>query len=357
LGKGGIGDGLAAGGRGDRPAGSHVSGVMDAGIPVSPAPVRLRVHLGPDDLAATLRGDVRAGLTARPKELPPKWLYDERGCELFDEITRLPEYYPTRAERSILEAHAEDIAAAADADTLIELGSGTSDKTRLLLDALVGRGALRRFVPFDVAESTLQAAAESIAAAYAPVVVEPVVGDFETHLAYLPGGGRRLIALLGGTIGNLAPVRRSRLLSGLATSMAPGDMFVLGTDLVKDRRRLVAAYDDSAGVTAAFNRNILSVLNRELGATFDPGLFDHVACFDEENSWIEMRLRSRVAQKVPVPALGIVASFEEGEEMRTEISAKFTTEQVRGELAAAGLQVVASWTDRAGDFALSLAVR
>lgn len=319
--------------------------------------VRIAVHLGPSDIAAALRRDALAGLTAVPKELPPKWLYDDRGCELFEQITHLPEYYPTRRERSILRACASEVATRTKADTLVELGSGTSDKTRLLLDALARAGTLERFCPFDVAEATLWDAAGRIGDEYPGIEIDGVVGDFEEHVGHLPAGGRRLIAFLGGTIGNLDPAGRARLLADVSGAMEPGDSFLLGTDLVKDRQRLLAAYDDSAGVTAAFNRNVLSVLNRELGARFEPSRFDHVARFDEDNQWIEMRLRSQVTQVVPVEGLGLEVGFAAGEDLRTEISAKFTPEVVRSELEAAGLEPVGWWTDPDGDFAVSLAIR
>ena len=303
-----------------------------------------------------MRGDARAGLTASPKALPPKWFYDEEGCRLFDEITRLPEYYPTRAEREILSRHAGDIAARTSADTLVELGSGTSEKTRLLLDALAAHGSLRRFVPFDVSEPTLRDAASAIELEYPGVDVHAVVGDFERHLDRLPRGGTRLVAFLGSTIGNLDPDGRSRFFRSLAAGLAPDDALLLGTDLVKDTRRLEAAYDDSAGVTAAFNRNVLSVLNRELAADFVPERFEHVASWNPAEEWIEMRLRSRGAQTVHVKDLDLHVEFADGEEMRTEISAKFRRERVEAELSAAGLAVAAWWTDPSGDFALSLSV-
>lgn len=322
-----------------------------------PSNVSVSVHLSPDDLGAGLRDDVRRGLSRRPKQLSPKWLYDERGCELFDEITRLPEYYPTRSEREILSARAERIAALSEADTLVELGSGTSEKTRLLLDAMAAAGTLRRFAPFDVAEPTLRETAAVIPDEYPGIEVRAVVGDFERHLHHLPTGGRRLIAFLGGTIGNLDPGGRSRLLADLVATMGPGDTFLLGTDLLKDRERLVRAYDDTAGVTADFNRNVLTVMNRELGATFDLHRFDHVARFNEENCWIEMRLRAVVAHDVRIEALSLTIGFEAGEEIRTEISAKFTREQVHRELGEAGLEPIGWWTDDAGDFAVSLSRR
>ncbi|HEX2038620.1 MAG TPA: L-histidine N(alpha)-methyltransferase [Acidimicrobiales bacterium] len=314
----------------------------------------VEVHLGDEDMRRALCDDVRRGLTDTPKWLPPKWFYDERGCELFERITELPEYYPTRCEREILSAHAAEIAAT-DADTLVELGSGTSAKTRLLLDALAERGTLRRFVPFDVSEPTLRAAGAAVVEEYPGVRVHAVVGDFERHLGLLPRDGRRLVAFLGGTIGNLAPAGREAFLREVAGLLAPGDALLLGTDLVKAPERLVRAYDDEAGVTAAFNRNVLHVVNRELHADFAPDRFAHVARWDADEEWIEMRLRALGAQEVHVRDLDLGATFEDGEELRTEISAKFRRERVEAELAAVGLAVRNWWTDGAGDFALSLA--
>jgi L-histidine N-alpha-methyltransferase len=318
--------------------------------------ISLVSHLGSDDAAAALRADAQAGLTSTPKTLPPRWFYDERGSELFDEITRLPEYYLTSAERSVLQTHAADIAAATRADALVELGSGTSDKTRLLLTALREAGTLHRFIPVDVDPSVLRSAATALVQEYPGLAVEAVVGDFTRHLDELPRDGRRLIAFLGSTIGNLTPAERAVFLAGLAGTLAPGDAFLLGTDLVKDPRRLVRAYDDSAGVTAAFNRNVLTVLNRELKADFDLGAFDHVALWDATAEWIEMRLRSRTAQTVSVAALDLEIRFAAGEDLRTEISAKFRRAGVERELTAAGMTMTHWWTDAAGDFALSLAV-
>lgn len=314
------------------------------------------VHLDAADMAAALRDDARRGLTSTPKDLPPKWFYDERGSALFDAITRLPEYYLTRAERAILETRASEIAAATGADTLVEIGSGTSSKTRLLLDALRDAGTLCRYVPFDVSEATLREACRALVAAYPGLEVHGVVGDFERHLGLLPTKGKRLVAFLGSTIGNLTPIARAQFLAAIRAGMAPGDAFLLGTDLVKDPARLLAAYDDAAGVTAAFNRNVLAVLNRELGSRFDPASFEHVAAWDADAEWIEMRLRALGTLVVPVPALGITVHFAAGEEMRTEISAKFRRERVVAELQAAGLRLTHWWTDPAGDFALSLSV-
>jgi L-histidine N-alpha-methyltransferase len=318
--------------------------------------VSLVSHLGTDDAAAALRADALAGLTAAPKTLPPRWFYDQRGSELFDEITRLPEYYPTRTERAILAARAPEIAAATGAEMLVELGSGTSDKTRLLLTALRQAGVLRRFVPFDVDPSVLRQAAAALTAEYPGLAVEAVVGDFTRHLGELPHGGRRLVAFLGSTIGNLEPGPRAAFLAELAATLRPGDSFLLGTDLVKDPVRLVQAYDDAAGVTAAFNKNVLIVLDRELEANFDLDAFDHVALWDAEQEWIEMRLRSRLEQVVSIAALDLEVLFATGEELRTEVSAKFRRQGVERELAAAGLTMTHWWTDPGGDFALSLSI-
>ena len=305
----------------------------------------------------SLDEDARRGLTATPKDIPPKWFYDERGSELFELITRLPEYYPTRAERSILAARATDVAGATRADTLVELGSGTSEKTRLLLDALRAAGTLQRFIPFDVSKQTLQDAAAAIEGEYPGLDVEPVVGDFDTELDLIPRRGRRVVAFLGGTIGNLLPDARARFFDDIAKGLDGDDHFLLGTDLVKDVQRLEEAYNDSQGVTAEFNKNVLRVMNRELGANFALDQFEHVAFYDRERDWIEMRLRSCVDQVVRVPGLDLDVHFEAGEEMRTEVSAKFRREGVEAELARAGLELRAWWTDAGGDFALSLSGR
>ncbi|MCT9930857.1 L-histidine N(alpha)-methyltransferase [Planotetraspora sp. A-T 1434] len=314
-------------------------------------------HLDGDYLRQALEQDVRTGLTSVPKWLPPKWFYDAVGSELFSQITRLEEYYPTRRELAILRERAGDIAARSGADTLVELGSGTSEKTVLLLDALTAAGTLRTYTPVDVDAVTLEAAAERLAARYPRLAVRPVRADFEHHLSLLPGTGRRLVAFLGGTIGNLPPAAREVFLKELRSTLKPGDTLLLGTDLVKDRRRLVAAYDDALGVTAEFNRNVLRVINRELDADFEPGAFEHVALYDEDNDWIEMRLRATRAMRVQVRGLGLSISFEPGEEMRTEISAKFREEGVLDELTKAGFDVLHWYTDPAEDFALTLAAR
>jgi L-histidine N-alpha-methyltransferase len=306
-------------------------------------------------LAEALRADARAGLSAVPKVLPPKWFYDERGSELFEKITRLEEYYPTRAERSILRAAAGQIAAATRARTLVELGAGAADKTRLLLDALRGEGTLASFVPVDVSEAALIDAARRVDEGYPGLSVTAVVSDFEEHLG-LPDGESRLVAFLGGTIGNLLPGQRAEFFASLRARLRPGDAFLLGTDLVKDPAVLVTAYDDPAGVTAAFNKNILLVLNAGLGANFDPDEFDHVALWDAGEEWIEMRLRSLSDQVVAVPGIDLVVEFAEGEDMRTEVSAKFRRGGIAAELAAAGFAMRSWWTDDAGQFGLSLSV-
>ena len=316
--------------------------------------IAIEQHLAPASYRDALARDVRLGLTSAPKCLPPKYFYDERGSELFDEITRLEEYYPTRAERALLERHSDDIAAAGHVDTLVELGSGTSEKTRLLLDSL-SRTGLTRFVPVDVDPSVLEAAATALTQEYPGLAVRPVVADFEEHLHLLPRDGRRLLAFLGSTIGNFEPDSRARFLRSVRASLEPGDAFLLGTDLVKDPDRLVAAYDDAQGVTAAFNRNVLTVVNRELEADFDVDAFEHVALWDAQEEWIEMRLRSIREQVVHVAGLGIEASFTAGEEMRTEISAKFRRGRVERELAEAGLRLT-QWWQGDGDFGLSLSV-
>ncbi len=316
--------------------------------------VEVDVHLDAADWAAFRDAETAAGLLSSPKVLTPVWFYDERGSDLFDEITRLDEYYPTRAERAILAAHAGDIARRTGASTLVELGSGTSDKTRLLIEAMLAAGHLDRFVPFDVSEETLRAAASSLAVEYG-IPVRAVVGDFHRHLTLIPRTGRRLIAFLGGTIGNFDPAQRQAFLRDLRSSMDPDEWFLLGADLVKDPARLVAAYDDARGVTAEFNRNALRVLNRELDADFDVDAFEHVARWNASASWIEMWLRSSRGQRVRVAGLDLDVAIAEGEEIRTEISAKFTPDGLRGELEQAGFTTEASWTDPVGDFLLTLA--
>ncbi|MGC4939603.1 L-histidine N(alpha)-methyltransferase [Kribbella sp. DT2] len=312
------------------------------------------VHLTPDYTSRALREDARAGLTADPKWLAPKWFYDARGSELFEQITRLPEYYPTRAEREILQARAAEIAQLTGAHTLVELGSGSSEKTRLLLDGLRDHGTLNTFVPLDVSETALREAAAAINADYPQLTVHGVVGDFTAHLDKLPGEAPRVVAFLGGTIGNLLPTERETFYTSVRDVLEPGEWLLVGTDLVKNPATLVAAYDDSAGVTGEFNRNVLRVLNRQLGADFDVDSFTHVAVWDPENEWIEMHLRADRAMKVLIPEIRLEVDFAEGEEMSTEISAKFHRYGVEAELGKAGFTPAAWWTDTEERYALSL---
>jgi dimethylhistidine N-methyltransferase/ergothioneine biosynthesis protein EgtC len=337
-------------------AGEAATASRSAGHQVVAAGIKIDRRLPDRFFETALRADALAGLTAVPKSLPPKWFYDERGSELFDKITMLDEYYPTRTERAILTERAAEIAAATQASTLVELGSGTAEKTSLLLDALASLGTLTQYVPVDVSESALVTAASRMLERYQGLTVHAVLSDFTEHLGLPASGGRRLIAFLGGTIGNLLPAERAEFLARVRAGMRPGDSLLLGTDLVKDPSVLVAAYDDAAGVTADFNKNILNVLNAELGAHFDLDEFEHVALWNPEAEWIEMRLRSCIDQTVELPVIGLTVAFAAGEEMRTEISAKFRRSGVTAELAAAGLAMRHWWTDPRGRFGLSLSV-
>ena len=300
-----------------------------------------------------LERDAHVGLASVPKSLPPLWFYDERGGALFEAITELPEYYLTRAERSILSEHGHEIAERAGCDTLVELGSGNSQKTWLLLDAMASQG-LDHFVALDVSEEILVGSANSVHTDYG-VDVTAIVGDFHHHLATLPARGRRLVAFFGSTVGNFEPTVRRRFLQNVAGTMAPGDRFLLGADLRKDPDRLVHAYDDAAGVTAEFNRNVLYVLNNELGADFGPDRFEHVCVWDDTASRIEMRLRAVQPEHISIPAIEMEVTFAEGEELLTEISTKFAPGQVISELGECGLGTEGTWTDEGGDFILALA--
>jgi dimethylhistidine N-methyltransferase/ergothioneine biosynthesis protein EgtC len=314
----------------------------------------IEVHLAEDHAARALAADARIGLTATPKSLPPKWFYDATGSELFERITQLPEYYPTRAEREILETRAMEIAKATGARTLVELGSGSSEKTRLLLDAMRHNETLHQIVALDVSESALREAVAALGIAYPAALVHGVVGDFTQHLGLLPGESPRLVAFLGGTIGNLLPDERAKFLSSVRDVLRPGEWLLLGTDLVKDPETLVRAYDDAAGVTAEFNRNVLRVLNRELSADFDPAAFNHVALWDPDHEWIEMRLRATRPMRITIPTLNLTVQFTEGEDLHTEISAKFRREVVDDELTAAGFVMSHWWTDTEARFGVSL---
>jgi len=307
---------------------------------------------------STLAEDVLDGLTRPFKELPPKYLYDDRGAELFDRICELPEYYPTRTERGILEASCGEISQITRAAELVELGSGSAAKTRLLLSALYEDGTLQRYLPVDVTESVVRSTAWELMNEFPGIGVHGVIGDFEHHLGYLPRPvGPRLVAFLGGTIGNFTPGSRRRFLRSVADLLGDGDFLLLGTDLVKDEGVLCAAYDDAAGITAEFNRNVLHVLNRELDGDFEPEAFDHVALFDTRHEWIEMRLRAREEHAVTIGALELTVPFMAAEEIRTEISAKFTRRRVQRDLAAAGLELSEWLTDPDEQFALTLARR
>ncbi|UKA63774.1 L-histidine N(alpha)-methyltransferase [Arthrobacter sp. FW306-04-A] len=313
-------------------------------------------HLPPDHIGRSLRADVRAGLSASPKTLPPKWFYDKLGSELFERITELPEYYPTRAEREVLELYSAEMAAASPAETLIELGSGSSRKTPLLLNALREEGSLRRYVAVDVSDSALLDARNELAPAFPDLELQAVAADFETQLHLLPRGGRRMVAFLGGTIGNFEPEARARFLSDVRELLGDdGGSLLLGTDLVKSPHVLVPAYADAEGVTADFNRNVLRVLNTELGADFDVMAFDHVAVWMPQEEWIEMRLRASRPMLVRLPGVDMDVYFHEGEELRTEISAKFRLRGVVEEMEEAGFTAVGQWTDRQNRYAMTLA--
>ena len=323
--------------------------------PVLEADIRIDSHLDGTH-ERSLADDVLDGLTRPFKELPPKHFYDARGAELFDRICELPEYYPTRAERTILERHAGELASLTAAAELVELGSGTAAKTRVLLDALEAAGTLARYVPVDVTESMVRECAAELTDEYPGLRVHGVIGDFERHLDQVPRAvGPRIVAFLGGTIGNFTPGTRRRVLREISRLLGPEDYLLIGTDLVKDPQVLQAAYDDAEGVTAEFNRNVLRVLNRELDADFEPDDFEHVALFDAEHEWIEMRLRARREHTTYVGDLNLPVHFDAGEEMRTEISAKFTAERLQSDLLAAGLELVRWFTDPDELFALTLA--
>ena len=313
------------------------------------------VRLPPGGPLSGMAADVRAGLTCPFKELSPRYFYDARGSELFERITELPEYYPTRCEHAILEQRSAEIVADAEPCTLIELGSGSATKTRVLLDAMADGGCLEAYCPVDISEAITRGTAARIAEEYEGVEVRGLVCDFELDLERMPVGGPRMIALLGGTIGNFAPQQRAGFLRRICNLLGPEDSFLLGTDLVKDRETLEAAYDDSQGVTAEFNKNVLEVINRELGADFDLDLFEHRAYWDPENLWVDIRVRSLARQVVHVSALDLTVTFDAGEEMRTEISTKFARQGLEGIYAEAGLEFVSWWTDPDGLYALSLA--
>jgi L-histidine Nalpha-methyltransferase len=317
--------------------------------------VRIDRVFADDDRRSALHDETFWSLRETPKQLSPKWLYDHEGSLLFDRITRLPEYYPFRAERSIIVARASEIASVTRAETLVELGSGTSEKTRLLLDALVREGPLRRFVPLDVSEEILRASAGQIADRYRDLEVHAIVGDFERHLPAIPDGAHRLVAFLGSTIGNLYPPQRARFLERLACVLRDGDAVLLGVDLVKPAARLDAAYNDAAGLTERFARNGLDAVDRELGSSFSSAPLAFDARWDEACSWVDISFRALEDVQVPVPVLEIEVELTAGEKLRMEISTKFSIDRISHELDSAGLAITRWWTDEAADFALCLA--
>lgn len=312
-------------------------------------------HLDDGWRGRALIDDVRAGFGSYPRQLTARWLYDDRGSELYTDITRLPEYYLTEAERSVLEREALNIVRLSGADTLIELGAGTSDKTRTLLDAFESADRLARFVPLDVSEQTLRDSAVELAERYPGLQVHGVIGDFVDHLPLLPHEGAPMIAFLGSTIGNFYPGERADFLASIGDWLPDDGRLLLGVDLMKPVDRIIAAYNDAAGVTAQFTLNVLDVVNRELGADFDTSSFEHVGMWDPNHTRVDLRLRSLRAQRVVVPGADLVVDFADGEELRVEISTKFTLEQIAGELADAGLDTVRSWTSDGDDVALVLA--
>ncbi|TMC12989.1 MAG: L-histidine N(alpha)-methyltransferase [Chloroflexi bacterium] len=322
---------------------------------MSLAPITIAIHTFGREVRDDLVRDVCSGLGSDPKSLPPRWFYDERGSELFEAITRLPEYYQTRTETAILREAAPDVIARVRPEALVELGAGSAEKTRLLIEPAV-RDRLACFVPFDISEAFLQQTARRLATDFPGLAVYAVVGDFSMHVDRVPRHGQQLVVFLGSTIGNFDEGQRARFLGQVRALLQPGDAFLLGVDLVKDEAELVAAYNDSAGVTAQFNCNLLRVLNRELGADFDLRAFEHVASFDREHSRIEMRLRARTPQRVTIPEAGMVVDFAAGEALLTEISVKFTRGSIERELEASGLGLSRWYTDPRDRFALCLCV-
>lgn len=313
-------------------------------------------HLSDDWAELAMREDVARAFTHRPIVLPPKWLYDDRGSQLFDAITRLPDYYPTEAERVLLSTHAADIASTTGATAVVELGSGTSDKTRTLLDAFSATGQLELFMPFDVSSATLHEAAAMLATRYPDISVDAVAGDFTRHLGHVPTEGHRMVAFLGGTIGNFYPEERQAFLGAVAETLRSGEWLLLGIDLFKDVDRIIAAYHDDTGVSEAFNKNVLSVINRELRADFDPNDFTYVPFWNPTHHRVEMRLMADRAHSIRIEELDLDVDFETGEEIRVEISSKFRPEDISAEVTDAGFELTQLWSGN-GDFGLLLARR
>jgi L-histidine N-alpha-methyltransferase len=316
--------------------------------------IRVEVQLEPSHQEADL-AELRATLLESPRRIPSKYFYDQRGSELFEEITKLPEYYLTRTERSLLESIADELAVRTGAEELVELGSGAATKTRILLDAMHRQGNLRLYVPFDVSESEVRRVAEELTREYDELFVHGMVADFTHHLDEIPAGDPRLVILLGSTIGNYRPAAAVELLQRIADPMAVGDFFLLGVDLVKDVDVLEAAYNDSAGITAEFNRNILQVVNRLADGDFEPESYRHLAFFDRENCWIEISLAAASEQRARLEALDLTLSIEAGEQIHTEISSKYDRPAVEKMLVAGGFRLAEWYTDPDQLFALALA--
>jgi len=323
--------------------------------PVSGGDVVVDVHL--DEDPERTRREIREDLLRPRRQIAPRFFYDDRGCELFEAITALPEYYQTRTERALLEQVAADVARRTVCRALVELGSGASTKTRVLLDAMLPRGGCELYVPFDVNAAVVRRAGEELVAAYPGLHVHGIIGEFSRHLDAIPPAAGRLLIFLGGTIGNFTPGAARRFLAHLAGVMQPGEHFLLGVDLIKDISRLEAAYNDARGVTAEFNRNILRAVNAAANADFDPAAFEHRAFYDRANHWIEMRLVARRDHEVHLRAAGLLLLLRRGDEIRTEISVKYDRSMVHDLLAAAGFEPIAWYTDPDALFGLALARR
>jgi len=302
-----------------------------------------------------LKVQITRGLMDIPKTLPSKLFYDERGSTLFEHICELPEYYQTRTEHQLLTQWADEIVALSGAEELVELGSGAATKTRVLLNAMAKANQLQQFVPFDVDESIVRRVSEELVREYPGLQIHGVVGDFLFHLGHIPEGGKRLVVILGGTIGNLLPRAAKDFLTTVQLEMASGDYFLLGVQLITDARRLEAAYNDAQGITAKFNKNIISVLRNTFGAETDPESFDHVARYNQADHRIEMWLRSRQDQRFTIPGLDLSVTLKAGEEIRTEISTKYDQPMAETLLNSSGFKLVKWYTDPQNLIGLALA--
>lgn len=302
-----------------------------------------------------VKTEITRGLLGNPKTLPSKLFYDERGSTLFERICELPEYYQTRTEHHLLTKWADEIVGISGAEELVELGSGAATKTRVLLDAMASVDQLRYFVPFDVDETIVRRVSEELVLEYPGLHIHGVVGDFLFHLEHIPEGGKRLVVILGGTIGNLPALAAQEFLSSVNSEMASGDYFLLGVQLITERRRLEAAYNDTQGITAKFNKNIIRVLNNQFGSHSDAESFEHVARYNEADHRIEMWLRSREDQTLDIQDLGLHIHLKQGEEIRTEISTKYDRPLVEALLAASGFAMVKWYSDPDSLIGLALA--